>query len=90
MIGGARPYLAPSGPQWSRHARVGSRYTDGRGCEWRVSRVEQGGRVVHWESVYGEPRNARTEATADHPQYPTDAQVLEEKRQAAREARRRV
>ncbi len=72
----------PSGPRWVSHGWVGQRQTDQRGVEWRVSRVESYGRVLHWESEGG--MWARTEATPDHPEYPSDAVVLERARVKAR------
>jgi hypothetical protein len=100
-------YKAPlpvGGPRWIRNARVGQRQTDPRGVEWRVERVEQGGRVLHWTTapevskypmgdpygLYSDPiptpegRVARTEINAEHPDYPSDADVVA----AARAARK--
>jgi hypothetical protein len=56
--------------------------TDGRGVTWKVVAVEQGGRVLHW--VADGMRNARTECTPAHPQYPSDADVLAADRAAKR------
>lgn len=76
---------APSGPRWVAGAQVYDRQTDGRGVLWLLVEVEPGGRVLHWESTVG-ARKARTEATADHPDYPSDLAVLEAQR-AERRAR---
>jgi hypothetical protein len=77
-----RPSQPISGPHWVPSSWEGLRQTDARGVEWRVSRVEAFGRVLHWETESG--RVARTEATPDHPEYPSDAVVLERQRRKAR------
>ncbi len=84
----APPYLAPDGPGWLKNARVGDIIRDGRGVRWEVRAVEQGGRVLHWQSWGG--LSARTEAAPEHPDYPTDAEVLAVSRAAKREAQRRL
>lgn len=79
----ARPYLPPDGPRWVRGAEPYASQTDGRGVEWTVSRVENGGRVIHWYTV-SPYREARTEITAEDPRYPTD----EERAAASRKNRK--
>lgn len=65
-------YLPPDGPRWLPRLRVGDAQIDGRGTRWAVTRVEAGGRVVHWDSA---GRRARTEAVSTHPEYPSDEAV---------------
>jgi hypothetical protein len=74
-------HRAPDGPRWIRDAIT---QTDGRGMIWYVTRIEQGGRVLHW--VSDDNRKARTEVVAGHPHYPTDAEVVAAERAARRDA----
>ncbi len=76
--------LAPDGPRWVARACHGETQTDGRGVRWVLDQIEAGGRTLHWREL-GTDRKARTEATAEHPDYPSDAAVLE-----AQRAERRV
>jgi hypothetical protein len=82
-------YCAPDGPRWIPGALVGDTQIDGRGVRWRVDRVEQGGRVLHWTAGgYMAPgRKATTAVTETHPAYPSDAAVAEWQRDQRRRAR---
>jgi len=79
---------AVTGPRWMRDAYVGATCTDAKGEVWRVMRVSVGGRVIDWASDK-DRRPARTEATPTHPEYPTDAEVLEAQRAERREEKSR-
>lgn len=72
-------YTPPDGPRWVRDAVEYTPQTDGRGNSWYVHKVEDGGRVLQWRST-DNLRGARTEITPDHPDYPSDAAVIEWKR----------
>jgi hypothetical protein len=67
-------------------AEVGDIQADGRGVRWRIAAIKAGGRVIHWVS-WGDARKATTTATPDHPNYPSDADVIAATR-AARKAER--
>ena len=85
MLPAARPI---DGPRWVKNAKRGATtQTDGRGTTWVVTKVEAGGRVLHWEAYPNTGvRTARTEIVAGDPDYPTDAQVIEWERAQKRAA----
>lgn len=83
MLPAARPI---DGPRWVKSAQRGATQTDGRGKTWCVTKVEAGGRVLHWKCTTS-GRIARTEIVAGDPDYPTDAQVLEWERAQRRAAK---
>jgi hypothetical protein len=62
-----------TGPSWYKNALVGEHQFAGKQF-WRVEQVLNGGRVLEWRGADG--RSARSEATAAHPDYPTDNAVL--------------
>lgn len=72
-------------PRWYAGAQVADQQHTPSGEVWTVMSIEAGGRVIHWEALDG--RKGRSEATPDHPEYPTDEQVLEAARAAKRAAR---
>jgi hypothetical protein len=81
-------WIAPDGPRWVRNAYPGQKQQPAaRGVEWSVSRLENGGRVVHWYTT-GPYREARTEITAADPRYPTDAELVADRRAERKAARR--
>jgi hypothetical protein len=58
------------GPRWRKFVQVGSRHFDSK-VDWRVERVENRGRVIHWRCE-DDGRTARTECMPTHPDYPPD------------------
>lgn len=66
-----------TGPAWFAGAVVGNCWIAPHrdGYHWRVERVEQGGRVIRWRCEE-DNREATTEVTPEHPDYPSDAAVL--------------
>lgn len=59
------PSIAPQGPRWAP-----SMYPGDRVPGWKVTKVRQNGRVIHWVAPDG--RTAITTATAAHPQCPPE------------------
>jgi hypothetical protein len=81
-------YHAPAGPRWFPLATCGDIQADGRGTRWIVVRIAGGGRTLHWETCTGVLRVATTAAAPTHPDYPSDAAVLEYARAQKRWGRR--
>ena len=68
---------------------LGDTQTDGRGTRWVVDAVQQGGRVLVWFAWVGR-RTATTTAVPEHPDYPSDAAVIDAARAAKRDAKARM
>ncbi len=79
----SRPALPVDGPHWvPRAVAQRTEQTDGRGMTWTCTKVEAGGRVLHWLSG---ARKARTEIVdTSHPDYPNDRAVAAWEREQKR------
>lgn len=80
---------AVDGPRWVPNAVLGDTQTDGRGVRWVVDAVQQGGRVLVWFAWVGR-RTATTTVVEGHPDYPSDAAMIEVERERRRAAKARM